>query len=167
VTGRIAIVALFSLLSLFVLACEGEAASSTPAPHPAQQPQSTKVAVPNPGAQPEAPPADPGPHNTATEAVVRVAWMGERTGHVEISINHVIAPQIRAPRPVKFGGSKYYTGLFERTISLSGVTHIGFTWYPEITGMPAQCSIQHLGLIAGPHGAQGVDSGPCAASWTP
>lgn len=116
---------------------------------------------PNPAAQPEAPAADPGPHNDDEHAVLKVAWLGERSGDIEVSINHVVQPKFRAPRPTKMGG--FYSGAWEHTYNLSGVTVIGFTWLPSGGNMSAQCSVIHKGSVVN---YQGVDTGPCAASWT-
>lgn len=120
--------------------------------------------APNPAAQPEAPAADPGPQNTEGQAFVVVTWLGERSGYVQIYVNGRPGPNIPAGRPIKLGeGARYYTGRFERAVSLSGVTTLGISWSPSAPGMPAQCTIQHDAL---PVAYQGVDGGPCAANWT-
>lgn len=122
-----------------------------------------KASDPNPAAQPEAPAADPGPQNTEGQALLVVTWLGERSGYVQVYVNGKAGPGIPAGKPVKAGGSKYYTGRFERAVSLSGVTMLGVSWSPSAPGMPAQCTIQHNGLAVG---YQGVNGGPCAANWT-
>lgn len=156
--ARVAVVVVLAVLGASLLtSCKPEP-STPPAPRP-----KTKV-EPNPGAQPAAPAADPGPHNTETEAVVRVAWIGERGGTVQVSINHIQqAKQHVSPRKIS---TKYYGGLFEQTVNLTSpfpVTSIDVVWTPDAPRMPAQCAIQHLGMAVGePHGVQ---SGPCVASW--
>lgn len=159
-TARIAVIVVLAVLGAWLLAaCEPE--PSTP---PAARPAVTKVVVvePNPGAQPAAPAADPGPHNNAQVVTVSVTWLGERTGRVEVSINHVVQPQVGAGRPTKSGG--FYTGRFELTIPLLGVVNVGIAWFPDTRGMHAQCAVWHDGLVVD---HQGVDTGPCAASWSP
>jgi hypothetical protein len=140
-------VALSAALSLLVLtACD-------PAKKPAK-------AEPNPGAQAAAPAADPGPHNNAEVVTVRVAWLGERSGTVEVSINHVVQPQVSAGKPTKSSG--FYTGLYEITIPILGVSNVGLAWFPDAPRMHAQCEILHQGI---PVDAHGVQTGPCAVSW--
>lgn len=156
---------LLTATAVFAIACNADPRQPGHDPDPpTAHPEATAVpAVPNPGAQPEAPAADPGPHNTASSVQLKVAWIGERAGWITVYVNGVPRPQIKAPRPER--GSRYYTGAWETDILIDGtaVTSVGVAWAPDVAHMAAQCTVSYVGIVKN---HQGVDSGPCAANWT-
>jgi hypothetical protein len=152
-----------ALAAVMVLLTMGAADSckSGEGDKPKPKPKPTKVQAPNPNPNPEVPAADPGPQNDKDRVLLKVVWIGERRGNVHVRINTNDLPIIYAPKPTKIG--RHYSGHWDGAYSLSGVTTIGFSWEPDAGGMPAQCTIYHLGL---PVDYQGVNGGPCAVSWT-
>lgn len=157
------IAAIAGVCALSAGTCEtGSSSKDEPFPQPIVTTHKADTPkTPNPGAQPEPPAADPGPQTDAEHVVLKVAWLGERRGYVHVRINEVEQPAIHTDRPTKMGG--FYSGAWSQAYLLSGVRIISFSWEPEAPGMPAQCSIQHLGTIVD---HQGNSGGACAASWT-
>lgn len=138
--------------------------SSTQRNHDTREPvaPAPEANVPAPAADPMA--CNPGQDCDPTKYVtLSVTWVGERSGFITIYINGQKRSRLKAPKPEKFAGSKYYSGGWQQIFPLSGITSIGLDWAPDAPGMPAQCVIYHNGTAVGD--PQGVNGGPCAANW--
>jgi hypothetical protein len=116
---------------------------------------------PNPGQQPPVPAADPGPQNDPKHTRLQVTWKGERGGQVEVTINSVLQPKETVKKPVK-EGTQYY-GQWTKDLAVASGYTVGFTFFPDVPGMFAQCIVQYKGQVQ--DFAQ-VQSGPCAVGYT-
>jgi len=116
---------------------------------------------PNPGQQAPVPNADPGPQNEPGHALLIVIWVGERSGKVEFTVNSGEAVPKPCPKPSKDKDGKY-RGRCEWAVATQPGLTIGFTWFPDVPGMFAQCVLYASGLQ---QDYQHVQTGPCAVSW--
>jgi hypothetical protein len=115
---------------------------------------------PNPGQQPPAPAADPGPQNEKGHALFTVTWRGERGGHVEFTVDSGPPAKKDCPRPDKHADG--WGGSCTWAVSTVPGTTIGFTWFPDAPGMFAQCVLQAYGQQVD---YQHVQGGSCAVHW--
>jgi hypothetical protein len=154
---RIAAAMLCALLPLLGAGkCEGDGNPGDP-----RQPEYNKEhQQPNPGPEVPAPAADPGPHNESGHARLQVIWVGERGGHVEYTLGGLPVKKV-CPQPTKEADGKYHGDCIMDVSAVPGTT-IGFTWFPAVGGMFAQCVIYAKNTV---QDYQHVQGGSCAVSW--
>lgn len=152
---KVLIAGLSALLLLPTLACGPEDDNSGPS---AGNGGGIGFGDPNPGQQPPAPAADPGPQNDAGHAVFTLTWVGERGGYVTLNNSE---EKIPVPRPTKEADGKF-RGQWTQTIAVIPGQSYGFTWFPVADKMFAQRTVHHKGQIAD---YQHVQSGSCAVSF--
>lgn len=134
-------------------------------PIPTRAPAGGKV-QPDPMAQAPAPKADPMACEKERKCDPKqyvslvLAWFGEKRGTITVYLDGVKVETIRSPQPTKV--ARHYTGGWQKDYYVAGHTSIGFDWAPDVSRMPAQCSIWHDGHSVD---YQGVDTGPCATNW--
>lgn len=116
---------------------------------------------PNPGPGGPAPAADPGPQNDPKHIRLQVTWKGERGGQVEVTINSVVQPKETVSRPTKDANGTYY-GQWQKDMAVAPGYTVGFSWFPDVPGMFAQCVIHYKAQLVDFHQVQ---SGLCAASY--
>lgn len=116
-----------------------KAGQPAPAPGPDTQPAPSPLAacgaecaVPGPGQQIPAAPADPGPYNDIHQVVVRVWWIGDRSGFVSVLVNGApVADREPAGTPAKGHDGKYHGGWLKVLHDVQSGQRIPVTFAPN------------------------------------
>lgn len=157
---RVAAVVLAAVLAVSLLAgCDPQSTSPNPKPDhkatAAAKPATaaakacTEVCEPNVGQQPPAPAADPGPYRDIHTVVLKVWWIGERSGSVTVRVNGVArVADDPAGQPRKGADGKYHGGYTRTLTGINKGDDVQLEWWYSVAPTWSMLVIYHNAKIA-------------------